>query len=84
MRQSFGHFYTAYEAALAGDGLLIVPTVLAAEDARNRRLAVLKSDIKIQGARHMLLWRKADEAATALITLMDWLRKEMPPHQRLS
>ena len=81
MRQSFGHFYTAYEAALAGDGLLIVPTVLAAEDARNGRLAIFEPDIKIQGARHMLLWRKADEAATALVTLMDWLRTEIPPHQ---
>ncbi|HVC60076.1 MAG TPA: LysR substrate-binding domain-containing protein [Acetobacteraceae bacterium] len=55
IRQSFGHFYTAYEAALAGDGLLIAPTVLAAEDVRNGRLAVLEPDIKIQGARHMVL-----------------------------
>jgi LysR family transcriptional regulator, glycine cleavage system transcriptional activator len=84
MRQNFGHFYTAYEAALAGDGLLIAPTVLVAEGVRNGRLAVLRPDIKIWGARHMLLWRKTDEAATALITLMDWLRKEMAPHQRLS
>lgn len=84
IRQSFGHFYTAYEAALAGDGLLIAPTVLAAEDVRNGRLAVLEPDIKIQGARHMVLWRNDDEAATTLITLMVWLRKEMAPHQRLS
>lgn len=84
IRQSFGHFYTAYEAALAGDGLLIAPTVLAAEDVRNGRLAVLEPDIKIQGARHMVLWRNDDEAAATLITLMVWLRKEMAPHQRLS
>ena len=82
-RQSFGHFYTAYEAALAGDGLLIAPTVLAAEDVRNGRLAVVKPDIKIQGARHMLLWRKADEAAAALTSLTAWLRKEMASYQRL-
>ena len=84
IRQSFGHFYTAYEAALAGDGLLVAPTVLAAEDVRNGRLAVVEPDIRIQGARHMLLWRKADEAATALIALLEWLRKEIGPHQRLS
>ena len=84
IRQSFGHFYTAYEAALAGDGLLVAPTVLAAEDVRNGRLAVVEPDTRIQGARHMLLWRKADEAATALIALMEWLRKETGPHQRLS
>ena len=77
MRQSFGHFHTAYEAALAGDGLLIAPTVLAAEDVRNGRLAVLEPDIKIQGARNALLWRKADEATTTLITFMVWLRNEM-------
>ena len=76
-RQSFAHFYTAYEAALAGEGLLIAPTVLAAEDVRNGRLAVLKPDIKLQGARHMLLWRKADEAATTLMAVAVWLRREM-------
>jgi LysR family glycine cleavage system transcriptional activator len=76
VRQSFGHFYTAYEAALAGDGLLIAPTVLAAEDVRNGRLAVFEPGIRIQGARHMLLWRKADENGAALITLMDWMRQE--------
>ena len=83
-RQTFGHFYPAYETALAGDGLLIAPTVLVAEDVRNGRLAVLESDIEIQGARHVLLWRKADEAATTLITLMVWLRMEMTLYQRLS
>jgi DNA-binding transcriptional LysR family regulator len=76
-RQSFAHFYTAYEAALAGEGLLIAPTVLAAEDVRNGRLASLKPDIKLQGARHMLLWRKADETATTLMVLAVWLRREM-------
>jgi LysR family glycine cleavage system transcriptional activator len=76
-RQSFAHFYTAYEAALAGDGLLIAPTVLAAEDVRSGRLVVLKPDIKLQGAHHMLLWRKADEAATTLMAVAVWLRREM-------
>jgi LysR family glycine cleavage system transcriptional activator len=76
-RQSFAHFYTAYEAALAGEGLLIAPTVLAAEDVRNGRLAALKPDIKLQGARHMLLWRKADETATTLMAVAVWLRREM-------
>ena len=76
-RQSFGHFYTAYEAALAGHGILIVPTVLAAEDVRNGRLAACRLDVRIQGARHMLLWRKADEAATTLMALAIWLRREM-------
>jgi LysR family transcriptional regulator, glycine cleavage system transcriptional activator len=83
-RQSFGHFHTAYEAALAGDGLLVAPTLLAAEDVRNGRLAVLEPAIKIQGARNMLLWRKADEAATTLITLMAWLREETVSHQAVS
>jgi LysR family glycine cleavage system transcriptional activator len=77
MRQSFAHFYTAYEAALAGEGLLIAPTVLAAEDVRNGRLVGVKPDIKLQGARHMLLWRKADETATTLMVLAVWLRREM-------
>jgi DNA-binding transcriptional LysR family regulator len=76
-RQSFAHFYTAYEAALAGEGLLIASTLLAAEDVRSGRLVVLKPDIKLQGARHMLLWRKADEAATMLMAVAVWLRREM-------
>jgi LysR family transcriptional regulator, glycine cleavage system transcriptional activator len=75
-RRSFGHFYTAYEAALAGDGLLIAPTVLAAEDVRNGRLAIVEADVKIQGARHMLLWRKDDQAAMAFMSLANWLRRE--------
>lgn len=82
IRRSFGHFYTAYEAALAGDGVLIVPTILAVDDVQNGRLIVLEPDIKIQGARHMLLWRKVDEAVTALAELSVWLRKEMAQDQR--
>jgi LysR family glycine cleavage system transcriptional activator len=76
-RQSFAHFYTAYEAALAGEGLLIASTLLATEDVRSGRLVVLKPDIKLQGAHHMLLWRKADEAATTLMAVAVWLRREM-------
>ena len=76
-RQSFAHFYTAYEAALAGEGLLIASTLLAAEDVRRGRLVVLKPDIKLQGAHHMLFWRKADEAATTLMAVAVWLRREM-------
>jgi LysR family transcriptional regulator, glycine cleavage system transcriptional activator len=76
VRQSFGHFYTAYEAALAGDGLLIAPTVLAAEDVRNGRLVLFKPHVRLQGARHMLLWRKADEAVTELMALATWLRQQ--------
>jgi hypothetical protein len=55
--------------------------VLAAEDVRNGRLAVLEADIKIQGARHMLLWRKANEAAATLLALAAWLRQQFhhPP-----
>lgn len=41
-RRSFAHFYTAYEAALAGEGLLVAPTILAAEDVQHGRLVVFK------------------------------------------
>jgi DNA-binding transcriptional LysR family regulator len=80
-RQTFGHFYTAYEAALAGDGLLIAPTVLAAEDVRNGRLALFAPHVRLQGARHSLLWRKADEAGAELMALAAWLRQQFhhPP-----
>ena len=80
MRQRFGHFYTAYEAALAGEGVLVASTVLAADDVRNGRLAMLEPGIRIRGARHMLLWRKADKAEAALMALADWLRTQMAPH----
>jgi LysR family transcriptional regulator, glycine cleavage system transcriptional activator len=81
MRQSFAHFYTAYKAALAGDGLLVASTVLAAEDVRNGRLVFCKPHVRLQGARHMLLWRKADEAGTELMALAAWLRQQLdhPP-----
>jgi LysR family transcriptional regulator, glycine cleavage system transcriptional activator len=77
MRRSFTHFYTAYEAALAGEGLLVIPTALAAEDVRNGRLVPFRPLVKVKGARHMLLWRKADEAGTTLMALAVWLRQEM-------
>ena len=77
MRRSFTHFYTAYEAALAGEGLLVIPTALAAEDVRNGRLVPFRPLVKVKGARHMLLWRKADEASTTLMALAVWLRQEM-------
>jgi DNA-binding transcriptional LysR family regulator len=70
-------FYTAYEGALAGDGLLISPTVLAAEDVRNGRLVLFKPHVGLQGARHMPLWRKADEAGTELMALAAWLRQQL-------
>ena len=78
-RRSFAHFYTAYEAALAGEGLLIVPTLLAADDVQRGRLVAFKPGVRLQGARHMLLWRKADEASQALVALAAWLRQETAP-----
>ncbi len=76
LRRSFAHFYTAYEAALAGEGLLIVPTVLAADDVRNGRLVAFRPDVRLQGARHTLLWRKADAAGATLMALAVWLRQD--------
>jgi DNA-binding transcriptional LysR family regulator len=80
-RQSFGHFYTAYEAVLVGDGILIASTLLAAEDVRKGRLAVLEPGTRIQGVRHTLLWRQADEAAVPLMALAAWLKQQFysPP-----
>jgi LysR family transcriptional regulator, glycine cleavage system transcriptional activator len=75
-RRSFGHFYTAYEAALAGEGLIVAPTILAAEDVRNGRLVFCQPHVRLQGARHMLLWRKTDGAGTKLTALAAWLRPQ--------
>jgi len=75
-RHCFAHFYIAYQAALAGDGLLVAPTLLAAEDVRRGRLVAFKPDVRLQGARNMLLWRKADEAGGDFTVLAAWLRKE--------
>jgi LysR family transcriptional regulator, glycine cleavage system transcriptional activator len=75
-RVCFPHFYTAYEAALAGEGLLVAPTIIAAEDVHRKRLVELKPDVRLQGARHMLLWRKSHEATLALSELAGLLRRE--------
>lgn len=80
-RRSFTHFYTAYEAALGGEGLLVVPTLLAAEHVRIGRLVRFQPHVSVQGARHMLVWRKAHAASATLLALAAWLRRDMmlPP-----
>jgi LysR family transcriptional regulator, glycine cleavage system transcriptional activator len=76
VRRCFAHFYIAYEAALAGEGLLVAPTLLAAEDVRHGRLVAFKADVRPHGARNMLLWRKADEEGEEFTMLAAWLRQD--------
>lgn len=74
-RQAFGHFYTAYEAALAGGGLLIAPVLVAAADVAAERLAPVRPDIALPGAQVALIHREHDPLARTWRELAAWLRE---------
>lgn len=74
-RQAFGHFYTAYEAALAGDGVLVAPLLVAAGDVAAGRLRAVRPEIVVRGAQVAILHREHDPLAPSLRRLAGWLRE---------
>ncbi|CAH2602928.1 LysR family transcriptional regulator [Rhodovastum atsumiense] len=77
-RQEFAHFYTAYEAAIAGGGLVVAPTILAAADVAAGRLVAVDAAVTIAGAQHALLTRAhAGEIDHHVAVLAAWLRRQV-------
>lgn len=75
--RSFGHLYIAYEAALAGQGWVLAPTLAVAEDAARGRLVMPFPEISIEGPPLTLLWRAGRAAQVRTDPIRSWLRAEL-------
>lgn len=76
-RQRFSHFYTAYEAALAGEGIIIAPTLLAQADITRGRLRAFHPEVQISGAEYALLVPTNSTAMSATATFAALLRRRI-------
>lgn len=76
-RQRFAHFYTAYEAALAGEGLIVAPTLLAAADVAAGRLVSPWPGITVAGAAYSIVVPATPAMRTRVAPFLDWLRPEI-------
>ncbi|ONG52321.1 hypothetical protein BKE38_14750 [Pseudoroseomonas deserti] len=76
-RQRFSHFYTAYEAAIAGQGVIVAPTILAEADRAAGRLVPCLPAVQVAGAQHALLVPVSSAAAEAVATFAAFLRRRI-------
>jgi LysR family glycine cleavage system transcriptional activator len=74
-RRQYAHFYIAYEAALAGEGLVVAPTFIAAADVQAGRLIAPWPSVRVPGAQCFLVYPKANRNLIA--PFADWLREEI-------
>ena len=77
LRRSFAHFYTAYEAALAGEGLLVAPTLISAAHVEAGRLCQPWRDVTVRGAPLALLYPRQGAAVARVAPFATWLREEL-------
>lgn len=76
-RKRFSHFYTAYEAAIAAEGIIIAPTILAFGDIAQGRLKAFYPEVLISGAQNSLLFAVNNENAEAVSVLLSFLRRKI-------
>lgn len=76
-RQRFSHVYTAYEAALAGEGVIVAPTLLAQADLARGRLRPFHPPVRIAGAAHALLVPVGSGVAEAVAGFAALLRRRI-------
>jgi DNA-binding transcriptional LysR family regulator len=74
-RRSFTHFYIAYEAALAGEGLLVAPTMIAAAHVEAGRLRQPWRDVAVTGATLALLYPRTGDTPARIAPFAAWLRE---------
>lgn len=74
-RRQYAHFYIAYEAALAGEGLVVAPTFIAAADVQAGRLVAPWPSVHVPGAQCFLVYPKANRNLIA--PFADWIREEI-------
>lgn len=76
-RQRFSHFYTAYEAALAAEGAIVAPTLLAQADIAQGRLRALHPGVHVSGAEYALLVPTSSAVTEAMATFATLLRRRV-------
>ena len=76
-RRRFAHFYIAYEAALAGEGLVVAPILLALADVAAGRLAAPWNVITIPGAAYNVLLPGTAAMRARAAPFLDWLHAEI-------
>lgn len=76
-RQRFAHFYIAYEAALAGGGLIVAPTLLAAADVAAGRLVAPWPAITVAGVAYSIVVPATPAMRTRVAPFLNWLRPEI-------
>lgn len=76
-RRRFAHFYIAYEAALAGEGLIVAPDLVASSDVTAGRLAAPWPDIQVPGAPVALVFPSTPAMHRRIAPLLAWLRSEI-------
>jgi LysR family transcriptional regulator, glycine cleavage system transcriptional activator len=74
-RRCFAHFYIAYEAALAGEGLLVVPTMIASAHVEAGRLCQPWRDVTVTGAALALLYPRTGDTPARVAPFVAWLRE---------
>ncbi|MGK7870845.1 LysR substrate-binding domain-containing protein [Falsiroseomonas sp. E2-1-a20] len=76
----FAHFYIAYEAALAGEGLIVAPTVLASADVAAGRLVAPWPDITVPGAAYSIVMPATAAMRNRAAPFLTWLYTEIEAH----
>lgn len=72
--RSYGHLYIAYQAALAGEGWVLAPDLVLADDAARGRLCMPFRDISVEGAALSMIFPATRDVARRTAPVRAWLR----------
>jgi LysR family glycine cleavage system transcriptional activator len=76
-RQRFAHFYIAYEAALAGEGVIVAPTLLTAADVAAGRLVAPWTGIIVPGVVYSIVMPATAAMRNRAAPFLEWLYPEI-------
>ncbi|MBR0681992.1 LysR family transcriptional regulator [Roseomonas eburnea] len=76
-RRRHAHFYIAYEAALAGAGLIVAPTLLAANDVAAGRLVAPWPYVAIPGTAYAFVHPATAAMRKRVAPFLTWLKAEL-------
>jgi DNA-binding transcriptional LysR family regulator len=74
-RRRYTHFYIAYEAALAGEGIVVAPTIVASDDVAVGRLVAPWPQTRVEGARCAVVF--PTRTGDRIEPVLQWIRQEI-------